>query len=516
MMKERENSCIVQMRHIYKSFPGVNALKDVSFDVKRGEVHALVGENGAGKSTLMKILAGVYTPDSGEIIVKGSPVEIKKPHDALHLGISMIHQELNPVPEMTVAQNIFLGREPCSKIVPVVKAKKQSSMTKLLLEDLGVDISPDIRMSKLSTAETQMVEIVKAISYNADVIIMDEPSSAITDKEIDRLFAIIRRSKSKNVGVVYISHKMDEVFEISDVVSVLRDGEFIGTLSNLPGEELNHDRVIAMMVGRELKDFFPKEHAEIRDVTFEVKNLTKEGKFKNVTFNARRGEILGVAGLMGAGRTELVEAIMGINPVDSGEIFINGKRCHITKPSDSINRNLAFVPEDRKLKGLNLKSSVNDNISIINLSNFCRLCVIINRKTERKMVDSQIMNLRIKTPSRNTIVNSLSGGNQQKVVLAKSLIGTPEILILDEPTRGIDVGSKAEIHKLMCTLAKAGKTIIMVSSELPEILGMSDRVVVLHEGEVTGYFDRDEFDQETIMAHAMGHKRMGNTSEVKK
>ena len=510
---ETDGKCVVQMKNISKTFPGVRALRDVSFDVRRGEVHALVGENGAGKSTLMKILGGIYTPDEGQILVRGDAVEIKKPHDALRLGIAMIHQELNPVPEMTVAQNIFLGREPSMKVIPVVKAKKQSRMTKELLDDLGVDVSPDTKLSKLSVAETQMVEIVKAISYNSDVIIMDEPSSAITDTEIDRLFQIIRRSAKKNVGIVYISHKMDEIFEIADVTTILRDGSLIGTLSK---EELNHERLITMMVGRELNDFFPKEYAEIGEVTFEVKNLTKEGKFNNVNFTARRGEILGVAGLMGAGRTEVAEAIMGIEPADSGEIIIQGKSCHVKSPSDSIGRNLAFVPEDRKLKGLNLKSSVNDNISIINLSTYCRLNMVINRRAESKAVDGQIKNLRIKTPSRTTIVNSLSGGNQQKVVLAKSLIGTPEILILDEPTRGIDVGAKAEIHRLMCTLAKQGKTVIMISSEMPEILGMSDRVVVLHEGEVTGYFNRDEFDQETIMAHAMGHKRIGDKSEVKK
>ncbi len=501
------------MKNISKTFPGVKALKDVSFDVNRGEVHALVGENGAGKSTLMKILAGIYTPDEGEILVRGNTVEIKRPHDALRLGIAMIHQELHPVPEMTVAQNIFLGREPCMKVIPLVKAKKQSRMTKELLEDLGVDVSPDMKLSQLSVAETQMVEIVKAISYNSEVIIMDEPSSAITDTEIDRLFEIIRRSAKKNVGIIYISHKMDEIFEIADVTTVLRDGSLIGTLER---DALNHDRLITMMVGRELTDFFPKEFAEIGEVTFEVKNLTKEGKFRNVSFSARRGEILGVAGLMGAGRTEVAEAIMGVDPADSGEIIIRGKRCHIKSPRDSIERNLAFVPEDRKLKGLNLKSSVNDNISIINLSTFCRMNAIINRRAEGKAVDGQIKSLRIKTPSRSTIVNSLSGGNQQKVVLAKSLVGTPEILILDEPTRGIDVGAKAEIHRLMCTLAKQGKTVIMISSEMPEILGMSDRVVVLHEGEVTGYFTREEFDQETIMAHAMGHKRMVDKSEVTK
>jgi len=505
---ETEKTCVVQMKNISKSFPGVQALKNVSFDVERGIVHALVGENGAGKSTLMNILGGMYIPDEGDIYVKGKKVEIKRPNDAISLGISMIHQELNPVPEMTVAENIFLGREPCFGVTPIVNAKRQRKMTQDLLSDMEIDIAPDIKLTKLSVAETQMIEIVKAISYNAEVIVMDEPSSAITDTEIERLFEIIRRSVRKNVGVIYISHKLEEIFKIADVVTVLRDGKHVGTN---PIESISHDRLIGMMVGRELTDFFPKAETETSDVTFEVKNLTKAGKFRNINFFARKGEILGVAGLMGAGRTEIAEAIMGIDPADSGEIIINGKRCHIASPSDSISRNLAFVPEDRKLKGLNLKSSVNDNISIINLGTFCRMNQIINRRAERRAVEQQIRSLRIKTPSRNTLVNSLSGGNQQKVVVAKSLIGTPEILILDEPTRGIDVGAKAEIHKLMSTLAKQGKTVIMISSEMPEILGMSDRVIVLHEGEITGEFTRDQFDQEKIMAHAMGHIK-----EVKK
>lgn len=499
-----ENYYVVQMKDISKSFPGVQALKNVSFDIDRGVVHALVGENGAGKSTLMNILSGMYTPDEGEIFVNGQKIEIKRPHDAINLGISMIHQELNPVPEMTVAENIFLGREPCFGFVPIVNAKRQRKMTQDLLADMEIDIAPDIKLSKLSVAETQMIEIVKAISYNTDVIVMDEPSSAITDTEIERLFEIIRRSVRKNVAVVYISHKIDEIFEIAQAVTVLRDGKHVGTK---PIEEINHDRLISMMVGRELTDFFPKEEAAISDVTLEVKNLTKAGKFNNISFYARKGEILGVAGLMGAGRTEIAEAVMGIDPADSGEIIINGKSARITAPSDSISKDLAFVPEDRKLKGLNLKSSVNDNISIINLSTFCRMNQLINKRAERKAVEQQIRNLRIKTPSRNTVVNSLSGGNQQKVVVAKSLIGTPEILILDEPTRGIDVGAKAEIHKLMSTLAQQGKTVIMISSEMPEILGMSDRVIVLHEGEITGEFTREQFDQEKIMAHAMGHIR---------
>jgi inositol transport system ATP-binding protein len=335
---------------------------------------------------------------------------------------------------------------------------------------------------------------------------MDEPSSAITDKEIERLFQIIHRLVNQNVGVIYISHKLDEIFEIADLVTVLRDGALIATMKK---DELDHDKLITMMVGRELTDFFPKEETQVGDVTLEVKNLTKEGKYQNISFQARSGEILGIAGLMGAGRTELAEAIMGVKPADSGEIVIKGEPCQIKKPCDSIERNLAFVPEDRKLKGLNLKSTVNDNIIMISLRNYCWLNNVINKKAEKKAVDCQIKDMHIKTSSRMTSVNSLSGGNQQKVVLAKSLICAPEILILDEPTRGIDVGAKAEIHRLMSNLAKQNKTIIMISSEMPEILGMSDRVVVLHEGEVTGYFSRDEFDQEIIMEHAMGHKKFG-------
>lgn len=498
---------VLQMRHITKTFPGTKAIDAIDLEVERGNVHALVGENGAGKSTLMKILAGLYQPDSGQILLNGRRVEIRRPMDALNLGISMIHQELNPIPEMTVAENIFIGREPCYRHTPVVNVRKQRILAKQLLDEMEIDISPDVKLKRLSVAETQVIEIIKAISFNSQIIIMDEPSSAISDSEIEHLFGLIRKAVQRNVAIIFISHKMDEIFEISDVVSVLRDGRLIGTS---PIREMNHEKIISMMVGRELESFFPKGNAEVREITLAVRNLCKEGKFRNVSFFAKRGEILGIAGLMGAGRTALAEAILGIDPADAGHVTLCGREQHIRKPIDAISRNLAYVPEDRKLKALNPKGSVRENISIMNLQAFCRLPQLIDRRAERRQVDRQIRSLGIKTPSREQIVNSLSGGNQQKVVLARCLIGDPEILILDEPTRGIDVGAKAEIYKIMNMLAENGKTILMISSEMPEILAMSDRIIVLHEGEITGEFQRADFNQAKIMRCAMGY-----TSEAK-
>lgn len=475
----------------------------MNLTIEPGKVHALVGENGAGKSTLMKILAGVYQPDRGHIKVKGETVAIRKPADSLRFGISMIHQELNLIPAMTVSENIFIGREPCFRFGRILDRRKQRSMTRDVLNEIRIDLSPDARVLSLSVAEMQMVEIAKAISYKSDVIIMDEPSSAITDREVMRLFELIRASTAKGVAVVYITHKMNEVFKISDTVTVLRDGKHISTK---PTRELDNDALIAMMVGREIDTYFPKEKIQKGGVNFKVNNLSKKGKFERVSFEARRGEILGIAGLVGAGRTEVAEAIIGLNRADEGEIFLNGKSVNIRTPLDAISHGIAFVPEDRKLKGLNLKASVGHNMTIANLRRFSKFGQIIMRGIERKAVDNLIRILNIKTSNKNQNVNSLSGGNQQKVVLAKSLAGTPDVFIFDEPTRGIDVGAKTEIYKLMNSLAKQAKTIIMISSEMPEIMGMSDRVIVLYNGRVSGQFQREEFNQEAILACAMGHK----------
>jgi inositol transport system ATP-binding protein len=353
-------------------------------------------------------------------------------------------------------------------------------------------------------AEKQIVEIVKAISYNADIIIMDEPTSAITDREVEKLFEIIRKLVTKGKAIIYISHKLDEIFQISDCITVMRDGAYIDTK---PSKELDKQKLINLMVGRELSSVFPKRRAKITDVAMEVKKLNVKGRCKDITFKVRRGEILGVAGLMGAGRTEAVEAIFGARKIESGEIIINGESVNINSPKDAISKGIALVTEDRKLLGLNLKSSVKNNITLANLSEYCRFKQIIKSKEEKRIADTQIDALKIKTPDRNKIVNSLSGGNQQKVVIAKWLLCNPDILILDEPTRGIDVGAKAEIYKIMNSLAEEGKAVIMISSEMPEILGMSDRVIVLHEGRITGEFDKSELDQEKIMLCATGHEK---------
>lgn len=495
---------LLTMKGIDKSFPGVRALSDVSLTVKRGEVHAVIGENGAGKSTLMKILGGIYHPDEGEIRFKGQPIVVNDPRQALDFGISMIHQELSPIPEMSIAENVFLGREPVFGFTQIVDKRAMQRNTKALFTQIGMDVEPGRRMSELSVAEMQMVEIIKAISYDSDLIIMDEPTSAITDREVEKLFEIIRTLTRKGKSVIYISHKLDELFAISDSITVMRDGTYVTTK---PVGEITKQQLISLMVGRDLKDIYPTLNCNRGEVILEVDNLASGNRFSGVSFNLHRGEILGIAGLMGAGRTELVEAIFGFRPVTEGSLKVGGVRVTNDNVRKAIDRRIALVSEDRKFFGLNLKGSVKDNISLVDLDRFCKFGQIIRARAEKKAVDFQIGSLGIKTPTRNQIVNSLSGGNQQKVVLAKWLLCEPEILILDEPTRGIDVGAKAEIHKIMVALAEAGKAIIMISSELPEILGMSHRVLVLHEGRVTGEFSREELSQEKIMACATGNPK---------
>ncbi|MHB1453443.1 MAG: sugar ABC transporter ATP-binding protein [Saccharofermentanales bacterium] len=495
---------ILQMKNITKTFPGVLALEDVSIEFERGKVHAVMGENGAGKSTLMKILAGIYKADQGEILINDRIAIISNPKEAITNGISMIHQELSPIPYMTIAENIFVGREPQYGIFPIVNRKEMRRLTQELFSKIGIRLNPDQKMATLSIAEMQLVEILKAVSFNSEIIIMDEPTSAITDREVDKLFEIIRMLSAKGKTVIYISHKMDEIFKICDYVTVLRDGRYIDTK---PIGELNKQKLISLMVGRELNNIFPKIDTEIGDIALEVRNLTKKGKFKDISFFVKKGEILGLSGLMGAGRTEVVEAIFGVDKADSGEIIIDGRPARINSPADAIRYKIGLISEDRKLMGLNLKSSIKNNITMASLGDFCYLKQIIRMKQEQKSADQQIRSLKIKTPTRNQIVSALSGGNQQKVVIAQWLLCNPDVLILDEPTRGIDVGAKSEIHKIMGMLAKDGKAIIMISSEMQEILGMSDRVIVLHEGRVTGEFTREELDQECIMGCATGHRK---------
>ena len=494
-----ENDILI-MENISKAFPGVQALSDVNLTVRKGTIHALMGENGAGKSTLMKILDGIYTPDSGQITFRGQPVTIDTTHTALKLGISMIHQELSPIPYMTVAENIFLGREPLSRY-GLIDKRKLNADTRALLNRLEIDINPTSMMKDLSVANTQMVEISKAISYDSSLIIMDEPTSAITEREVAHLFRMIRSLKAKGVTIIYITHKMDEVFQIADDITVLRDGKHVATV---PALQTNKNHLITMMVGRELNELFPKEVASIGEVILSVRNLTRSGIVQDVSFDLRRGEILGIAGLMGAGRTTVIESIFGVHKIDAGEIMIKGKKTQINSPADAIANGLALLTEDRKLTGIMGVLPVRDNMVIASLSNYEKRGLLDGRRIEATYKEEK-SRLDIKSPSMDQLIKLLSGGNQQKVLVSRWLLTAPDILILDEPTRGIDVGAKAEIHKLMCKLAQDGKAIIMISSELPEILGMSDRILVMHEGRVGGIFERKDATQESIMQAATGH-----------
>jgi len=490
---------LLKMDGISKSFPGVQALQDVHLNVRPGTVHALMGENGAGKSTLMKVLIGMYQPDAGTISLGGEAVQIRDPAHALRLGISMIHQELSPVPQMTIAENIYLGREPTNRF-GLIDKKRMLADTRALFERWEISLNPRKVMKALSVAQTQMVEIAKAISYESRLIIMDEPTSAISEREVEHLHRMIRSLRESGVAIIYITHKMDEVFRISDEVTVFRDGKHVATL---PATELDRHRLITLMVGRELTQMFPKEPAEIGEVVMSVRGLTRKGIVEDITFDLRKGEILGLAGLMGAGRTEVLEGIFGVAPIDAGEVLIHGRKATIKEPSDAIAHGLGLLTEDRKLTGIMGVLSVRDNMTVASLPRFSPAGVLHKRQMDeacRKQRDA----LAIKTPTLGQLIKLLSGGNQQKVLVSRWLLTTPEILMIDEPTRGIDVGAKAEIHRLMSTLAGQGKAILMVSSEMPEILGMSDRVLVMHEGKLTGEFSREEATQEKIMRAATG------------
>lgn len=496
------NEYLLEIKNVRKEFPGVVALDDVSLFLKRGEIHALVGENGAGKSTLMKILAGIYSLDKGEILYEGKPFEAKKPVDALEKGIAMVHQELDLIPEMTVEENVFAGRERIKGLI--VDKKGMQSRVKSLMDSLGIDIDPKEKIIHLSTAQQQMVAITRALAFDAEIIIMDEPTSAITDREVEQLFKIIRKLKAQDKAIVYISHKMDEIYSLTDQITVFRDGKLIGTVATV---DVTPERLINMMVGRELNDVYVKTSEKTcdygdNDCLLKVTDLTRENEFYNINFEVRRGEILGFFGLMGAGRTEVMDTIFGLRKADSGTVTLKNKQMGTVKKA--INNGMAYITEDRKLSGLNLIASVKDNISITYLNMVTKARFLMDFKKERDITDELIKKIRIKCSSRDTISGTLSGGNQQKIVIAKWFMGNPDLLIMDEPTRGIDIGAKAEIYKLMDMLVKDGKSIIMISSETPELLGMSDRVIVMHEGYQTGEFNCSELDQDKLMAYAIG------------
>jgi inositol transport system ATP-binding protein len=490
---------LLDMKQIIKSFNGVEVLHGIDFSLRAGTVHALMGENGAGKSTLMKVLAGVHKCDDGEIWLKGKKTEIQSPRHAQELGIAMIHQELSPVPEMTVAENIFLGREPRKGLF--VDYKKMYADTEKLLGEMKVRVSPRAKIGRLKVADQQLIEISKAISLNADIIVMDEPTSAITDQEVEILFKTIADLKKKGTGIIYISHKMDEIFRIADDITVLRDGTYVNSWE---AKDIDNNTLIKNMVGRELNEIFPKIKVPAKDVVMEVRHFTKENQFEDISFLVREGEILGIAGLIGAGRTELMNAIFGLEKPDSGEVFFEGRKVEIRRPSDAIRHGIAYVTEDRKNEGLVLEMGVGQNITIASMKTLSS-GMFIKRQEEKKTIDDQIRALRIKVHSPRQLVGKLSGGNQQKVVLAKWMMKNPKLLILDEPTRGIDIGAKSEIYKLMGEFVEKGNSIIMISSEMPEAMGMSDRILVLSNGRLSGELSREEFAQEDIMKMAVSY-----------
>lgn len=484
---------ILEFRNITKSFPGVKALDSVSFCVHRGSVHALVGENGAGKSTLMKILNGLYHADSGEILLDGKPVEIRDSIAAKALGIGMVHQELNVVGELSVAENIFLGREPRTKF-GTIDHKRLYSEAAHFLQLQNLSYNPKMKMKEMSIGEQQMVEIIKTVYFSSKIVIMDEPTSSLSEAEVKKLFAKIRELKAAGSTILYISHRLEELDEICDYLTVMRDGCFVKTARV---GEISRNEIISSMVGREISNIYPKIPAKIGAEMLRVENLSNEN-VSNVSFCVKSGEILGFAGLVGAGRTETVRAIFGMDSISAGKIIMDGREVHIKCPRDAVEQGIMMVSEDRRKYGLVTKRDVLENIMLPNYKNEGRQ-LLLKHKAERSITAEMIEKLRIKTPSQHTETASLSGGNQQKVVIGKWLVAGPKIFVLDEPTRGIDVGAKAEIYKLMCEFAKAGMAIIMISSDLPELLGMADRIYVMSEGKITGELTREEATQEKIM-----------------
>lgn len=489
---------VLEMREIDKIFPGVHALKKVNFELRKGEVHALLGENGAGKSTLINVLGGVYPIDGGQILIDGQPVVIRQIKDAQQLGIAIIHQELVLVPHMTVAENIFMGREPRTKLGTVDK-KKMFRDAQWAIDAVGLCCSATDLVCKLSVAQQQLVEIAKALSYNAKIVVMDEPTSSLMTREVDILFDTIRKLRAKGVSIIYISHRMSEFFEIADRITVMRDGEYVTTRDV---EQTNTDELVFLMVGRKLENYYTRTYNKPGETVLEVSGLSQKSTgLEDINFSLRKGEILGFSGLVGAGRSELMRCIVGIEKYDSGEIRLFGEPAGPMNTAQAQKKGLVMVPEDRKQQGLILLNSVGFNLTISVLESFIGLGVV-NKCAENEIIERHIRALNIKTPSARQKVGNLSGGNQQKVLMGKWLATNPKILILDEPTRGVDVGAKAEIYMIIDRLAKEGISVIMVSSELNEIINMCDRVLVMSDGRITGELDRSEFTQELIMSFA--------------
>lgn len=495
---------MIEMTGITKSFSGNKVLKDVQFSLKKGEIHALMGENGAGKSTMMKILTGIYERDAGEVTVRGESVHYKNPKESEHAGIAVIHQELNILPYLSIAENLFLGKEKTFGKSGILKTKEMNQKASEILKRL--DMHDDVRTEagNLSVGKQQIIEIAKAISSNAEVIIMDEPTAALTDREIESLFETIRKLQETGVSFVYISHRMEEIFSLCDRITILRDGEYVGTKVI---KETNFDEIVQMMVGRALGERFPERNADIGEVKLAAKGLARDGIFEDVSFEVRKGEVVAFAGLMGAGRTEVVQALFGYRKLTAGDIMLDGKAITIHNPLQAKKLGFGYVTEDRKTEGLIADFSVQDNLSLTNFDKVASNGIVKNQ-AENNLYQSMVERLGIRLSGPTQAAKSLSGGNQQKVVIAKWLGIEPEVLILDEPTRGVDVGAKKEIYSIINELAERGVAIIMVSSELPEVIGMADRVLVMHEGRLTGEVTKDDMTQERIMHFATGGEKI--------
>ncbi len=494
----------LELKGVCKSFPGVKALDDVQLSLRPGTVHALMGENGAGKSTLMKCLFGIYKMDRGEIFLDGKKIEVNNPDEAMKYGIAMVHQELQPIPARSVAENLYLGRFPTKNYGPLklIDHKTMYAETERWMKEVKMDIDPRALLGDLSVGQMQSVEIAKAVSMQARVVIFDEPTSSLSDNEVEALFRIMNDLRDKGVAMVYISHKMDEIKRIADDITIMRDGTYVGTW---PAAELTTDQIIEKMVGRELTNVYPKKQSEPGEVVLEVKNLCSihEKSFQNISFKLRKGEILGFGGLVGAQRTELMEGIFGIRGIDSGEIFVHGKPVKIKHPIDAMNAGIGLITEDRRGNGIFGCLSVKDNVGVSVYNKFLKAGFILDHKSINGIVDESIEKLSIKTPNMKVHIANLSGGNQQKVIVSRWLANNPDILIMDEPTRGIDAGAKHEIYEIMCDLAKQGKAIIMISSEMSELLGMADRVCVMCNGKLTGEIDKpEEMTQANVMNFA--------------
>ena len=485
---------ILEMKGICKSFPGVKALDMVDFELHPGEIHALIGENGAGKSTLMKVLTGIYKPDSGRITLRGKPFQAQNPKHAEQNGISMIYQEFNLLPHLTVAENIFVAREPKKLGGLLIDDRRMIAETQKLLDSLDLTISPTQKVMRLSVAEMQMVEIAKALFSRSDILILDEPTSALAENEVNKLFDILQRLRQQKVAIIYISHRLEEFEHIVDRITVLRDGQYIATRD---WADITVPEMISMMVGRSLTEQYPARHARIGDVVLEARNFSNK-KLKGVSLSVRSGEVLGMAGMMGAGRTEFARAIYGADRITSGELYMNGKRIQVHSPSDAIENNIVYLPEDRKKSGLLLDQSVQMNILLASLGK-CASHGIVNEKDCNRVVQEKVDSLSVKTPSYSQWVKFLSGGNQQKVLIGRWLCLDSKVVIFDEPTRGIDVGAKYEVYTLINRMAETGAAVIMISSEMSEILGLSDRIAVMYEGQMVGEITREEATQEKVL-----------------